>query len=352
MKYFLRPYTEKTSLTNVPDCFMEEYRIQLSNKKSEIDDCAEEWDNIKRVIHPYEYIYHSSHTPKNISCIKPVSRSYFKLVEILQDYEIIVDGIRALCLAEAPGGFVQRLLEKNVSEIHGITLVTQDNRVPYWNYKINHEPRFHTHIGVTKDGDLTNFQNIIEFSRNIKGISLVTGDGGFDVSDDYDSQENKSFPLIFSEVYLGLLVLEKGGVFICKIFDTFQKRTLDLLGILHRCFESVVFHKPCMSRSSNSEKYVVCLGYLGKDVSIMNHMTHVYLANFKGLETDVSAEFIEDMTNFVSKYTTNQIKLIDNGIHEIVSKNPRRKPTQLQIQKACEWCNTYNIQLNPKCMYL
>ena len=84
----------------------------------------------------------------------------------------------------------------------------------------------------------------------------------------------------------------------------------------------------------------------------MNHMTRVYLANFKGLETDVSAEFIEDMVHFVSEYTTNQIKLIDSGIHEIGSKIPRRKPTQLQIQKACEWCHTYNIKLNPKCMFL
>ena len=39
-------------------------------------------------IHDYEYVYYSSYRKKNISIISPVSRSYFKLREMIYEYDI------------------------------------------------------------------------------------------------------------------------------------------------------------------------------------------------------------------------------------------------------------------------
>ena len=351
MKFFLQPCDSEATLSLTEDLFGD-IATKLSEKKSEIDRYTTEWETAKRVIHPYEYIYSSSYLRKNVSGIKPVSRSYFKIAEILQDYGIVVDNKQVLCVAEAPGGFVQRLLEKSVQRVHGITLISEDKRVPYWNHAVLRDKRFLAHEGFTKDGDLTSFKNILTFANDIGKVSLVTGDGGFDVSDDYDAQERISYPLIFSEVYLGLLVLEEGGVFVCKIFDTFNRDTLCLLAILHQCFQQVVFHKPCMSRSSNSEKYVVCLSYRGPNTDIINQMTRAYLSKFQGLDTRVSDGFLRDMAKYVREYSDSQMALIDRGIYGIQTKNIGKTPTNRQIHAALEWCNTYDIPINKDCMYL
>lgn len=351
MKFFLPPYTHVGTLALREDMF-KELSMKLSQKKSEIDQYTEEWETAKRVIHPYEFIYSSSYLRKNVSGFKPVSRSYFKLTEILQDYGIVVDDKNILCIAEAPGGFIQRLLEKPVKRVHGITLISDDKRVPFWNHKVMRNSRFQAHEGFTKNGDITNFKNILRFSKDIGKVSLVTGDGGFDVSDDYDSQETCSYPLIFSEVYMGLLLLEEGGVFICKIFDTFQKDTLSLLAILHQCFQQIIFHKPCMSRSSNSEKYVVCLKYRGPNTAIINHMTRVYLTDFRGLDMRVSEGFLREMSTYIHAYSEYQMKLIDRGINGIKQKHKITFPTRQQIHDAVQWCHTYDIPINHHCMYL
>ena len=63
----------------------------------------------------------------------------------------------------------------------------------------------------------------------------ITGDGGFDYSNDYSNQEKNSLRLIYSEIFLALNIQKTGGSFICKIFDIFKKETLLLLYILYMC---------------------------------------------------------------------------------------------------------------------
>ena len=324
---------------------------RVSKKKGEIDAYINEWEIAKRMIHEHEYIYTSSFLRKNICDVCPVSRSYFKIVEILQDYNIPVKDTTALCLAEAPGGFIQRFLESGIAQVYGITLISPDKRVPYWNGRIKCD-RFKELSGVAKNGDLTNFANILDFVKKVGKVGIVTGDGGFDTSDDYDAQERVSFPLIFSEVYLALRVQEVGGCFVCKIFDTFLPDTIALLGILYQVYDRVVFHKPSVSRLSNSEKYVVCLGFKGASVSLMNDLTHVYLNKFKGLSLDVPEYFLEDMKDFVEMYANKQCQMIDQGISLIQSKTLQKKPTPLQIECSLDWCKRYSLATNEDCLYL
>ena len=48
---------------------------------------------------------------------------------------------------------------------------------------------------------------------------LITADGGFDYSNDYNNQEKDSIRLIYSEIFLAMNLQAKHGCFICKIFD-------------------------------------------------------------------------------------------------------------------------------------
>ena len=64
---------------------LNEFKDQLDDTKSLIDDYLKEWEIVKKQIHDYEYVYTSSYYNKNISKISPISRSYFKLNEIYYD---------------------------------------------------------------------------------------------------------------------------------------------------------------------------------------------------------------------------------------------------------------------------
>ena len=64
-----------------------EFLKQHKNKIDEIED-TKEWDTAKKITNPYELIYVSSRKSKirSVAKYEPLSRSYFKLWEILQDY--------------------------------------------------------------------------------------------------------------------------------------------------------------------------------------------------------------------------------------------------------------------------
>ena len=160
---------------------------RVCKAKGNIDPVYKEWDKIKRSLHTYEYIYTSSSQNKNVALVNPVSRSYFKMKEMMHECIGCVDNYRVTCLAEAPGGFIQSLLEEDVSEIHGVTLVSDDPRVPYWNRSLRKDSRVTFQFGALETGDLYDYTNILSLISVMKkhSMNLVTGDGGFDNSHDY-----------------------------------------------------------------------------------------------------------------------------------------------------------------------
>ena len=127
---------EKQFVTN--DLF-QKVNEDLLLTKQKIDEYPKLWEKVKKIIHEYEYVYTSSYYKKNITSVVPISRSYFKIKEMIHDYEIQIRNENVVCLAEAPGGFIQCILETyNDSTIHGITLLSEDKKVPYWNKNLFH----------------------------------------------------------------------------------------------------------------------------------------------------------------------------------------------------------------------
>ena len=130
---------------------MDKLKDKLDITKDKIDKVPHEWDVVKKIIHNYEYIYTSYNSRRNIAAKRPISRSYFKLVEILYEFDINVEG-DTLCLAEAPGGFIQRLNELvKSSKIYGITLKGKD--VPHWNNSLLNMKNIIFLYGQKQNGD-------------------------------------------------------------------------------------------------------------------------------------------------------------------------------------------------------
>lgn len=333
-----------------------EYQKILSVEKSKIDDYRTEWDKVKKCINIYEYIYISQNKTRNISKIIPISRSFFKLVEITKDLDLLNNSdIECFCIAEAPGGFIQSLLMRdNIKKINAITLISKDNEIPKWNNNIINNDKVKLHTGINNDGDICNLKNTISVINDLgkNSIDFVTGDGGFDYSSNYNKQELNSVPLIYSEIFLALNVQKKGGSFICKFFDLFIDKTIQLIYLLSKCYDKIYIHKPAISRLSNSEKYIVCIGYKGYNKDIVNLLIHNY-NNILNFNIDVDCNFYDEIIKINKKYIDIQINQINKGIRLIKKyKIIKNYPNKHQIRKAIEWCNKYEIEINNNCYYI
>lgn len=337
------------------DKIQDELCNKLNDTKALIDEYPREWEIVKKNIHEYEYVYTSNYR-NNISKISPISRSYFKFSEIYYDYNIIDKNKKnkIVCLAEAPGGFIQSILHllpyDKISCIYGNSLQSEIKSIPKWNTKLINYDKISFYNGINDDGDLYDFKNVISLIKKYgrESVDLVTGDGGFDYSSDYSKQEINSYRLIYSEIFIALNIQKRGGNFVCKIFDIFHKETILLLSILIRSYNNVYIHKPCISRSSNSEKYVICKNFKGFNNEIIRILCHGF---GESLNIPLSKHILNEIININNLYCNNQIKKIQEGIKLIKHKTFKTEPVNNQIILAQEWCTRYNIKINYNSKY-
>jgi len=334
---------------------MEKCIKKISTAKNLIDEYPRQWNNIKKRIHKYEYIYTSPNTKMNISGVIPISRSYFKLIEIINTYKLfnISQKVNCFAMAEAPGGFIQSLLDfrNNIDKIYASTLLSTDDSIPYWNRKISNDKQVTFVYGSKKNGDLQDTANLLSLIKELKTekIHIITGDGGFDYTDDYNKQEKNSLSLIYGEIFLALNIQAKNGVFICKVFDLFLKETIKLVYILTLSYEKVYIHKPCTSRISNSERYLVCIGFRGYNKDIINILfrsSHNYDISFK-----IDSNYEKMLEKINEDYMNIQIQKINTGIN-LIQQNRKGKPSSEQIESSKNWCENNNIPINESCLFL
>ena len=110
-------------------------------------------------------------------------------------------------------------------------------------------------------------------AASLSKTMLVTADGGSWVNE--STQEQEVFNLILGEVITALKIQAKNGNFICKIFESFTQITVKLICVLLSFYKNVEIVKPNMSYDSDSEKYLVCIGYKGpnnKKIKMLENM--------------------------------------------------------------------------------
>lgn len=324
---------------------------ELMEIKCEIDKIpAKKWEKAKKKVNKYEYIYTSSRKNRNICSILPVSRSYFKIYEILKDIIKLDNEGVAGCIAEGPGGFIHCINDHTNITVHGITLISKtDKNIPFWNQQIINNKKNILCYGTDKSGDIYKLENTEEFITSFGGnlCNIVTADGGFDFSNDYNSQEIDSYRLLFSEIYIALNIQKQSGSFLIKFFDIFNYKTIQLIYILYLCYDTINIFKPITSRLSNSEKYVVCNGFKGYNKDIINAMKKHYNGD---IIVDVPDTFIKEILEYNDLFVDKQIKTI----REIISNTGAEcevKPTREQIKNAKDWCIKYKLPLNKNCIY-
>ena len=332
-----------------------------------------EWDNAKKISNHYELIYLPNKKNRNssIAFYQPISRSYFKLWEIIHDFKVfdsIKDSVSILCLAEGPGGFMEALINYRKKDsikdtLYGITLYSYDKNIPSWkkNKKFIHSHKnIHITNGCDGTGNLYHFKNIQYLKELIKEKAyIVTGDAGFDFSIDFNKQEELSYRIIFCEIVAALHTQALNGIFICKFFDTNTLITIKYLYILSLFYNDVFITKPHTSRPANSEKYIVCKGF-NHDYMYLLPIFSYYVENWDILNMDHFLSFIIVPSIFIIKIKIINSLLIKNQVNSIkltldlidTHENIINSMIKKQVNLALDWCNTYNIEVNTFSPYL
>jgi cap1 methyltransferase len=351
----------------------------LSEYKGYIDKInnSHKWDNAKKLSNNFELI--GCNWEKSISAVKPMSRSYYKMLELVLDFDLIDNKINNFvygAVAEGPGGFVECFIKYRRTfflgrndRIQCMTLRSTSSDVPNWNKAYDMFNRNSVYITYGQDGtgNLYLTDNLKEYRRLIGGnrAHLVTADGGFDYSTNFNCQEQQSLQLIFCEIVCALGSNRTGGHFILKVFDTFTKITMKLIYLLTYFYESVVLSKPHTSRPANSERYVVCKNFRGitqdqldnlyticEEWNVMNKK-NLYPIDILGINPP--DHFYQRINQYNYKMTRDQISSILKTILFInfsFQPNDIRHIKQTQSVYALEWCKKYDSPINHGCIYL
>ena len=136
-----------------------------------------------------------------------------------------------------------------------------------------------------------------------------------------------------------------------------MQHTIDLLYILSSFYERVYIMKPYTSRYANSEKYIICKGFLHTSpIAFLPHIFHIFekamnaenpISRF--LNIPISHCFISKLEEYNAIFGQQQVENIFFTISLIENKYKQEKVLHLiktNVQKCIAWCTKYNIAFN------
>ena len=422
----------------------------LCDIKEQIEKYQDAWDNIKKFTNPYEYIHTNiSGNKTNISKLRPLSRSFYKMIEIIKNNNILSQyaqtvvskpdnkmAINTFHLAEGPGGFIEaisylrgleylrvakddagtvhssndssitstgmtppiQILKRN-TELHdevmkdldqlklsrrifetqkalhessggsgtqfaygndryyGMTLINDDPICPGWKKTrafLESHPNIIIETGSDKTGNLISFDSFIHCATKYRNkMEIITADGGFDFSVDFNNQETMATQLILCEVFYALAMQKQGGTFILKIFDVFHKATVDILYLLCYYYNNVSIMKPHTSRIANSEKYIVCQGFkISNSAKIIEQVSELFSSLCSDerilsiLPQDHDLYFLNKIEEMNAMVSFQQIENITSTLSIITNHRNAEKLDQYKkanVNKCIAWCEYYEI---------
>lgn len=355
--------------------------MHLCEMKEQIKECGEDaWDTIKKYTNPFEFIHTAIPNSKfyTVSKLRPLSRSFYKMIELYCTFfDELHDpkNINSFHLAEGPGGFIEALIhirsKLSSSLVHcqndahyGMTLLNVDASCPGWKkskgFLEMHRNRVCIETGADGTGNIissSNFEHCV--SKHQNACHLITADGGFDFSCDFNNQETMVLRLLIAEMGFALALQKQGGHFILKMFDTFTKPTIDVIYILCNFYQEVYISKPCTSRYANSERYVVCKHFKPRTT---DGLLPQLIAMFRQLEdvppnaTITSLLPMEHDAHFLNKIEEcnaiigqQQMETINATINLILNRSHADKLESMKrqnIMKCISWCDKHCIPYN------
>ena len=176
------------------------------------------------------------------------SRAAFKLIQLDEKFHFLGKGKRIVDLGCAPGGWTQVAVMRNkgagkvvgidileTQPIVGATLIQQDFS----------EPEAAEKLKILLDGK----------------ADIVMSDMAANTIGHQQTDHLRTIALVEIAYEFAKEVLDKGGIFITKVFKGGMENTL--LADIKKNFAKVVHAKPDASRQGSPEEYLVAIGFRG-----------------------------------------------------------------------------------------
>lgn len=261
--------------------------IHLDHQESEFDNIKTKLNEAKSLLddipeRDYTYISQSLDAYKTMKQVlsykyrmQVVTNATIKIYELITQMQLIKNNrLTVFCNAELPGNFIiginhylKTMFKSAIFKWVASSYLSEKGTLGD-NYGIFEYNRNNWLMDLTMNGNLMDKDNIIELSRRVlerfpKGVDLYTSDAGFDVSSNYNEQEEQTLLLNYGQILSGLLALNIGGSLITKQFTYFTIFNKSLLMLLSTLFDKLYVTKPVTSRPLNSEIYIVGIGFKG-----------------------------------------------------------------------------------------
>ena len=231
-----------------------------------------------------------------------------------------------------------------------------DNSIPSWNKNyIKSYNNVYIEKGVD-NCDLTSSQNYQYLLKKYKHtFDIITADGGFDFSGDFNNQETLSQPLILSEILLAISFQKPNGCFVLKMFDCFTQLSVELIYLLCSLYEKVYIYKPNTSRLANSEKYLVCKFYKNTESNrtLFKKIIPRLLENCSSISSilnfDIPLLFLNKLEEINAILGQQQLETISNTLSIMNHTTQKEKINNLKdsnILKCVQWCKKHDFQHN------
>ncbi len=347
------------------------YRDKINHYEKTLGS-GKNWEYYKKIVNPYELIYTQKkypNFPESICFLKPLSRSYFKMLEILDIVKFFDmfknEQIKTAHICEGPGGFIEAVYDRaamNRRTIHSslaMTLRSKQSNIPGWKratqflQKYRNVKIVYGHDGTGDVMKPENQEQFIDLQRNKS--HLFTADGGFDFSVDYTKQEEMILPLLISSTRIGLESLRRGGIFVMKFFDFYRKSTQDLLYLLSCHFSQWTLYKPATSRPCNPEHYFIGKDFLGaseqtldflrlwvNEAELGKYHTQLFSNSFK-----YSDSFETTITETLNISFKKQIEYLEKvfSIIESNDENLVNKYLEVNERTSYNWCTYFKVPI-------
>jgi 23S rRNA U2552 (ribose-2'-O)-methylase RlmE/FtsJ len=373
VQWYTGPKQQELTFSLSPGEWKETLHEEAEALKEQIQpyDKTELWDLAKRITNPYELIntYSSRlNLPPSVCLLKPLSRSYFKMIEMLTILQFFdrhkPAKFKTLHICEGPGGFMEAFTslaeqhKRKIQACYGMTLKSTHQMIPGWRRATNFlqkNPHIQLLYGPTRTGDIyipENQEACLQAVGN-SGAHLVTADGGFDFSDDFHAQEKKIFRLLVSSAIILLECVATDGDIVLKFFDCNSQGTRDLIALLASCFKSWMLYKPVTSRPCNSEWY-----FLGKSAFLHRERVIQTLKQIRdSLAADPPVEYesllaTNPLTDILfglqSQRLDHQVKALKEVLAfcKVKDSLDLQQLWQSQIPASAKWCYTFHLPTN------